>query len=80
MPWTTTPPSVPGWYWNVGPHDAAPNELESSWEAVPKVVVVARDGEGEMVVLRLGESEDLPLSAFRGRWLGPLEVPKAPRS
>ena len=29
MPWTHLPPHRPGWYWHVGPHAGAPDELEA---------------------------------------------------
>jgi len=51
MPWTHLPPHRPGWYWHVGPHAGAPDEIEEGAEAAPKVVFVTHDG--ETVVLRL---------------------------
>lgn len=69
MTWTTTPPTVPGWYW-----------LRTAGDARGEVVRVARDPDGPaagLAVYRAGYEldEDFPAGA---EWAGPLTPPETP--
>ena len=68
--WTTTPPSVSGWYWYLfGPEDDAPECVQVKWCQRGQSLVLVR-GEEEWLLAANPDTEAL--------WCGPIPPPPLP--
>jgi hypothetical protein len=67
MYWTTTPPTVEGWYW----------ALDVLFQHIEPVYVEWSIPDRKFIVNQMRNGKEMELSDF-SHWLGPLPVPEPP--